>query len=63
MKTGLTDLAYSDGSYCREMLRGDILYGLISYAGLEILTMPGMLMAEDGWEKRHRASLAAGEGE
>ena len=62
MKIGLTDSAYQYGSYCREDFRGDILYGVISYAGLEILTASGFMMAEDEWEKRHRARMAPGEG-
>ena len=54
----LTDESYRYGSYCRGDLRGDILYGVISFCGMDLLMAPdGMVFAQDAWESRCRPFL------
>ncbi len=53
----LTDECYQYGSYTRGALKGDILYGVFSFAGVEALITPGFALARDAWAERHRAAL------
>lgn len=59
MALRLTDSDYQYASYSRADFREDILYAVVSYAGLNLLMAPGFLLPQDGWEKRHRARLDA----
>ena len=53
----LTDEHYRFGSYSRGNFQSDILYGVISYAGLDALTAHGFALVRDAWAERHRALL------
>ena len=54
----LTDGHYRYGSYTRGDFRNDILYGVISFAGMEALLAPQFAVVRDSWAERHRAFLA-----
>ena len=49
----LTDRHYRFGSYTRGDFKSDILYGVISYAGLDALTAHGFALVRDAWAERH----------
>lgn len=57
MKLCLTDEHYRYGSYRRQDFKPDILYGLVSFGGMEALFAPAFFMARDHWVERHRAAL------
>ena len=56
----LTNAYYRYGSYTRGDFLGDILYGVVSFAGLEALVSPQFALARDFWAERHRPFLAPG---
>ena len=53
----LTNAGYRFGSYTRGDFKSDILYGVISFSGLEALMAPGFALVRDTWAEGHRASL------
>ena len=57
MQTQWTNDAYRYGSLTRGDLKGDILYGVASFAGLEVLITPAFAFVHDRWLERHRAVL------
>lgn len=57
MPMNLTEKSYRWGSYRRGDLKGDILYGVVSFDGVEALMAPGFTLARDAWAERHRDAL------
>ena len=57
MHLALTDERYRYGSYTRGDLKGDILYGVVSIAGVNALVSPQFALARDAWAERHQARL------
>ena len=53
----LTNARYRFGSYTRGDLRGDILYGIFSFAGIEAFLSPQFSAVKDGWLQRHKERL------
>ena len=53
----LTSARYRFGSYTRGDLRGDILYGIFSFAGIEAFLSPQFSAVKDGWLQRHKERL------
>lgn len=54
----LANAHYRYGSYTRGDFLGNILYGVISFAGLEALVSPQFALVRDFWAERHRPYLA-----
>ena len=54
MRIALTDRGWHYGSYTRGHLKGDILLGQYSYAGVGAVLSPWLVMAKDEWAEQAR---------